>query len=581
MNERNVESIVRRNLEEVGLRYEEQQTSNKIIQEALNSASKSGKGNQGRPEFIVQFPGHPDTVMLIECKASEKKHASENGDNPRDFAVDGVLHYASFLEDFTVIAIAVSGETNPRISTYIVQGTETREIKLDTIKPADYYINEIEKPKEEVNIPEISKEIHNYLRDYAKLSETEKPLIVGGVLIALYDTAFRKNFRLYPTASRLAEETVDAIKKVLISSNMEGRKINSIIQPYSFISVHPELTKGETLRYVLVKLDKCFSHQTGNNNFDMVGEFYKEFLRYTGGDKKGLGIVLTPGHITELFCKLSNLTTNSVVLDPCCGTGGFLIAAMNEMLSKTEDPDIKRRIKQNNLIGIEQSPNMFALAASNMILRGDGKANLRMGSCFDFKSEIILHKPTIGMINPPYSQKGDGLSELDFIECMLDYLEPNGIGIAIVPMSCAISNSRQKIRLLEKHTLEAVMTMPTELFYPVGVNTCIMIFTAKVPHSTSNRPTWFGMWKEDGFIKTKMNGRIPKTNWQGTLDKWVSDYKNQVVIPGYSIKAKVTASDEWCAEAYLETDYSDITTNDFLEVAKSYTIFQLGKNDED
>jgi hypothetical protein len=64
------------------------------------------------------------------------------------------------------------------------------------------------------------------------------------------------------------------------------------------------------------------------HDFDVVGQFYGEFLKYTGGDKKALGIVLTPRHVTELFALLANVTTNSRVLDICAGTGGFLISAM-------------------------------------------------------------------------------------------------------------------------------------------------------------------------------------------------------------------------------------------------------------
>ncbi|HGT5227773.1 TPA: N-6 DNA methylase, partial [Escherichia coli] len=98
--------------------------------------------------------------------------------------------------------------------------------------------------------------------------------------------------------------------------------------------------------------------------------------KYTAGDKKALGIVLTPRHIAELFSLLANVTPESRVLDICAGTGGFLISAMQQMLKKAVTEEQRQDIRKNRLIGIENSPKMFALAASNMILRGDGKANL-------------------------------------------------------------------------------------------------------------------------------------------------------------------------------------------------------------
>ncbi|NCB02923.1 MAG: SAM-dependent DNA methyltransferase, partial [Spirochaetia bacterium] len=412
MNERIVEDFVCEELKNLGyINIEKQSSKNSLIQQALNKASKSGKGNSGRPEFIVQFSNAPDVVMIVECKADSKKHQSANLSDPVNYAVDGVLHYASFLtKNFKVIALAVSGENEKKLSSFVVTEKARKELNLTKIMDEVYYTNSVAQELrgemlQEANLLNYAKIIHNYLRDFAKLSETEKPLIVGGALIALYDRTFRESYNTIPTAQRLASETVRAIQQVLEDSNIDGDKINSIIQPYSFIAVHPELTKGDTLVTFLKMLENNVYHST-YSSIDMVGEFYKEFLRYTGGDKKGLGIVLTPTHVTELFCKLANLTVNSVVVDPCCGTGGFLISAMHDMLTQAgDDTDLQKKIKQNNLVGIEQSPNMFALACSNMILRGDGKANLKMGSCFGFRDSIKAHRPTVGMINPPYSQK--------------------------------------------------------------------------------------------------------------------------------------------------------------------------------
>lgn len=113
-----------------------------------------------------------------------------------------------------------------------------------------------------------------------------------------------------------------------------------------------------------------------DHSFDYIGEFYKEFLSYTDGNKKGLGIVLTPNHITDLFCELANLSIEDRVIDPCCGTGGFLISAMNYMLKETDDPQIQKKIRRNQLIGIESDSKMFTLSASNIIIRGDEKSNL-------------------------------------------------------------------------------------------------------------------------------------------------------------------------------------------------------------
>ena len=108
---------------------------------------------------------------------------------------------------------------------------------------------------------------------------------------------------------------------------------------------------------------------------DYIGRFYGEFMSYSGGDGQTLGIILTPKHITQLFCDLVNLKPDDVVFDPLLWYAGFLIVAMHNMLKKTDDEAQRKSIRQNQLHGIELRPNMFTIATTNMILRGDGKSN--------------------------------------------------------------------------------------------------------------------------------------------------------------------------------------------------------------
>jgi SAM-dependent methyltransferase len=623
-NERNTEILVRDELSKNGfynpdsdIQVEEQKSNIASVKKLLKNASKSGKGGVGAPEFMVSSPDVPDFLLIIECKADTKCHISSsitpllNGEyhsededtyskRAQRYAVDGILHYAKPLSrEFNVIAIGVSGESeeSARISTFLWPkgGQKPKQLKtkdgadLTKFVPWDDYIEHatFDPSVQKLRFDELmsfAAELHEFMRDHAKLTESEKPLLVSGTLIALRNKAFAASYG-YHSPNQLQKEWMKVIQNEIQLAEIPQAKKDNMAQPYSSIGVHPELGKSTkaypkgALHELISRLyTKVWPFISVYHDFDVVGQFYGEFLKYTGGDKKALGIVLTPRHITELFSLIANVNKDSRVLDTCCGTGAFLISAMHQMFKTAMTEADREKIRREGLVGIEQQPNMFALAASNMILRGDGKANLYQGSCFDdaITHAISEHGCDVGMINPPYSQSDNDLRELRFVKHMLDCLRPGGIGIAIVPMSCALSSNSGRPELLRDHTLEAVMTMPDELFYPVGVITCIMVFTAHRPHALENRKSWFGYWKNDGFSKTKHKGRIDLNDtWPIIRDRWVESFRNREVHPGESVLQKVTAEDEWCAEAYMETDYSNILQEDFEQTVKNYAIFRL------
>ena len=612
-SERQTENLVRNKLREFGyyepengITVEEQKSEIAKVKLLLTKASKNAKGNAGYPEFIISNRKDAAFLVVFECKPDVKKHESPGRDKPVEYAVDGVLHYAKHLaKHYTVVAVAVSGTTvsSMKVSNFLVPagGSDAKELVNESGVPVaeiipydDYYRLASFDPdvakKRHSDLLAFSKELHELIWTKAKISEEDKPLLVSGTLIALMNATFMKTFIALP-AEEVQEAWLGAIKKELDKADIRQAKKDTMLQPYSTIAVHPNLGRPDSktakeypdgvFKEIITRIsDNVWPYINVYHDFDVVGQFYGEFLKYTAGDKKALGIVLTPRHVAELFSLIANVGPESRVLDICAGTGGFLISAMQHMLKKAVTEEERTDIKKNRLIGIENNPKMFALAASNMILRGDGKANLHQASCFDdavIKS-VKKMKPNVGMLNPPYAQsKSDAeLHELYFVKQMLDCLVPGSMAIAIVPMSSAISPNAVSAELMKHHTLDAVMSMPQELFYPVGTVTCIMVWIAGKPHAKSAKKTWFGYWRDDGFIKTKHKGRIDQNGaWSGIRDRWVEMYRNREVHAGESVMRAVTATDEWCAEAYMETDYSALTQAEFEKVVQNYALFKL------
>jgi type I restriction enzyme M protein len=102
-----------------------------------------------------------------------------------------------------------------------------------------------------------------------------------------------------------------------------------------------------------------------------------------------------------------------------------------------------------------------------------------------------------------------------------------------------------------------------------------MVFTAHVPHELNPyHQSWFGYWKNDGHIKTKNKGRVDNGNWKEIEESWLQAYHTRSQVAGQSVLKKVTSKDEWCAEAYMETDYSNISESDFITEMKKYVLFK-------
>ena len=596
-NERKTEQLVRKHFEKFAdkIIIEEQKSDNTKINKLLKTASKRGTG-QGYPEFIISFKENSDLLIVVECKAEVTKHESKNRVKYSEYAVDGALLYASYLsKSFDVIALAVSGETKQslKISHFLHLKSEKKATSKfdDNFLSADDYLkgyeNSEEKFRQDYNtLLEFTKELNSRLHTH-KILGSQRSLLISSILIALENKAFRKSYGVYDNAENLANFLTQTVSNELESANITGKKLNNLNVQFSFIKTDTSLSKEENvLKEIIDEIDENInSFMKTHRYFDVLGQLYIEFLRYANSDK-GLGIVLTPPHITELFSDLAGVNKNSIVYDNCTGTGGFLISAMSKMIKDAKDDQEKiKEIKSKQLIGTEYQSHIFALAVSNMYIHQDGKTNIMNGSCFDENiiKQVQEKKPTIGFLNPPYkSNKKTDTDELAFILNNLECLNDGGTCCAIVPMQSALATKGKvyefKKKLLENHTLEAVLSMPDELFFnsKVGVVSCIMVFTAHRQHP-KHKETYFGYYKDDGYVKRKTRGRIDAYGkWEGLKEKWLANYVNKKREAGLSISKSINAEMEWVAEAYMETKYTKLDNKYFSETLLNYATFLLG-----
>ncbi len=601
----------------IASKFSAQGSSIKEINEALQTASKRGTGKVGFPEyvgvvkdFLIVIEDKADTVKHL--KVNEKEIIAEDITSICDYAANGALFYGKHLSKNTsykkIIALGISGNEKINKITPIYINERGDYTVLDDVETLisfseenidEYYVKEILKESTDVEkeTAEILKEasiLHEDLRNYGNLEEKNKPLVVSGILLALREIEYR-NFSIDnlngDSFKTDGQKIYGAIESNLNRANVSPQvKKDKLLSQFSIIKDDVKIneinsTLGKTpLKHFTEFLYKSIYQSIRYNDSaeDYLGRFYGEFMSYSGGDGQNLGIVLTPKHITELFCDLLDLKPEDRVLDPCCGTAGFLIAAMHKMIKKTEDKIKIKNIKKNQLFGIEEQSYMFTIATTNMILRGDGKSNLENK---DFLSEnpakLQLKGCTVGMMNPPYSmgsKTNPALYEINFINHLLDSIVEDGRVAVIVPQSTFTGKTKEekkiKEEILKNHTLEGVITLNKNTFYRIGTNPCIAIFTTHTPHS-KNKMCKFINFENDGYIVSKHIGLIDdgshKDKKQHLLDVWFG--KNEAPTK-FCVETTIEADDEWLHSFYYFNDEIP-SKEDFKKTVADYLTFEV------
>lgn len=619
-NEAATDYWVGRQLEENHIRFDLQGSRVAEINEALKSASKRGTQNVGRPDVVARVN---DFVLVIEDKNSLSNHRKlttsgvldDSVKAITDYAVNGACFYARHIARFTsfkkVFAIGVSGDPkHHQITPYWVN--DRGELKqLEDVESfvwfspeniPEYYTRYVlEEPtnveKTTEQILKDAADLHEYLRTYGTLKDQDKPLVVAGILLALDETE-QHNFSLdalngdQTPGMRDGDKIMNAIQGRLRRSNVgPDAKRDKLMAEFDIINTSFRLNEiNETLGMTPLKYYANFLFNRIYRNVkyqesseDYLGRFYAEFMSYSGGDGQTLGIILTPKHICELMCQLVDVKPCDVVLDPTCGTGGFLIASMHRMLSQAETDSEKEQIKSLQLHGIELQSSMFAVAVTNMILRQDGKSNLE---CSDFlkknPAQLQIDKTaTVGLMNPPYSQGTSSAPdqyELSFVEHLLNSLTEGARAAVIVPQSSMTGKTRieraLKRSILAKHTLEGVITCNTDTFYGVGVNPVIAVFTAHKPHM-AGKVCKFVDFRDDGFTVHPHIGLVAddaaKDKRQHLLDVW---HDNTEAPSRFCVESTVKPDDEWLHSFYYFND--EIPTDaDFTKSVGDYLTFEF------
>ncbi len=404
----------------------------------------------------------------------------------------------------------------------------------------------------------------------AGINKNKRARFISGIILPLSLNS-EINLREDDTTT-LVENVNSLIKKKLRAVGKEGF--------YDFIKLEVPPSKENHMKYREAVVDTLKELQTLDiknamaSGRDILGNLYEKFLKY-GNWAKEIGIVLTPRHITKFGVEILDIKHNDYILDPACGTGGFLVSAFDYVKKNSNEKQIEK-FKDYNIFGIDQDDEIITLALVNMIFRGDGKNNMGEGNCFqknivktqkegfetgkyEIKKGNKNDNPIITkvLMNPPFALKKGAEKEYKFVDYALSQMEDRGLLFVVLPSPIMFKSQKVKNwrkEMLKHNTLKAVIKFPEDLFYPVGVHTSGIIIQKGVPHDFNKDVFWGRL--NDGYIKKK--GVMLKKG-EGKIDfvkSTIKDFLNnspnlkKSVPKVYSIEPILNDKDLECAPEY-------------------------------
>jgi predicted RNA methylase len=513
------------------------------LNDALAKASKSGSGH-GIPEAIILDRQTALPLAVIEVKplaADIEKAATEAQTYANAFWAAGArplaIGLAGTSDDEFKLRVSKRVGTKWVPVTYDghpINWIPTRADLERVVTPTGPAEIRPSMPPSDV-LAAKADEINRLLRE-SQIRDGLRPVIVGAIMLALWNSKgeIRRDPRyILRDINESCRDAFMRAGKADLAKSLRVDEANEKLRD-----------KSRRIATILERLNVTVL----TAEHDYLGQLYEAFFRYTGGNT--IGQYFTPRHITKMMADVCGVTQRDIVIDPACGTGGFLIACMDRLLR--EDHLSRQQmitIIQSKLIGFEAEPETAALCVANMILRGDGSTGIHKADALTSPA-FPIGVASVGLMNPPFPhQKTDAPSE-EFVDRALEALQDRGKLAVILPTGLLAKPGAGSWRekTLRQNTLLAVCQLPNELFQPFAAATTSFVLLEKgVPHN-SKKQTLFVRLHYDG-MELQKSVRVERGPNQ--IPEAIEAILNGSVRPGFSGKASVSGDVEWSAGAYI------------------------------
>jgi type I restriction enzyme M protein len=307
-----------------------------------------------------------------------------------------------------------------------------------------------------------------------------------------------------------------------------------------------------------------------------VAELSKFKHERKGGSKKEtLDQISTPAHISEFMKDLVSKGENNVVIDISCGAGSLLIPwkDTNALLIGADLDEEALEICKSNL------PQSILFKHNS--LECDTPCEIKEHIFYEGTSLEEISKSErerIFVMNPPFSLVAKMVSKvLEMQSIVGDQLAKINKVLIIATLSVAIGTkyNQERAEWLKKANLDAVLTLPGDLFagQNTGTHTCLMVWGTKTSQPSE---TYLMNCKNDGFVVLKGKRFDKKGNWETVRKGWLSMYLTRYLKqPTIAVAKNLTEKDCWLADAWVETDYSQLTEKHFEKTIRDYLAFRI------
>jgi hypothetical protein len=531
------------------------------------------KGTKG--DLIKYAKDSTEIELVTEYSSDSKTHkkGDKNYTTIQKYAVNGAVHYANAIlygkASDEVIAIGVNGYTKDdktlftELEAYYVSNRKARiPIKIGEYKDLgflkkenienlfkkldDLTLSEEELEKRKSNIENDLeskiKSIHQSLYDdsmfKSALRTNEKLYLFCGLIMAGLPIDGIRDFDIdNHQEDNDGQAVIQRIQKYLEKKNLGANKKNEMIigllkpvfDSKTLNSTDHEGSLGESLikRLYIQIQNEILPYLTAELHLDFTGKIMNSLNDWVHLENdKANDVVLTPRYVTSFMAKLAHTDMDSYVWDCAMGSAGFLVAAMELMIrdaeSKIVDDPVsleakKRRIKKEQILGIEILGNVYILACLNMFLMGDGSSNIIIDNTFECDrlkdKDKFTFPATVFLLNPPYSEKGKGFN---FVEFALDRMT-KGYGCILIQENAGSGNGLPITKnILNNNTLVASIHMPADLFMgKASVQAGIYLFKVNQPHDPDSLVTFIDM-SEDGYSRQNRKKSSQAVNLRDT-----------------------------------------------------------------